>query len=99
MRFDYFDNVRNNKGELCTEQKFLEVVNSKSVTEWCKKIADEPDHKKQGTMKTDHLPVFAFVASFDNHERAVKYAHPSGLVMVDMPPVASSAFWFPVLLV
>lgn len=87
MIFEYFENVRAKKGEVCTKEKFVEVVNSDAVVNACKKIAAETDHDKQGELKKSLLPIFTFMASFDDHERLTKKAHPSGLYMLDIDGV------------
>ncbi len=87
MIFDFYENVKAKKGEVCTKEKFVEVINSDAVISACKKIAAETDHDKQGELKKSLLPIFTFMASFDDHERLTKKAHPSGLYMLDIDGV------------
>lgn len=94
MRFDVFDSVTAKRGEVCTREKFNEVINSEAVVSACKKIAAEQDHDEQGKLKKKLLPIFTFMASFDDHERVTSKAHPSGFYILDIDGVENpSELW------
>ena len=82
MKFSLFENVKAQRGELCTHEKFLEVSHSPLVAEICAAIAREPNHEKQQQMKKQ-LPIITFNAYFEG-QRKNELASPSGAYMVDL---------------
>ena len=91
MIFDCFPLVNSAKGTVCTEEKFMQLINDEKVIEWCKKIAAEDDHDKQGEMKKAHLPVITWQASYMGKSRAIKNAVPSGLYILDIDGIEDPA--------
>ena len=81
MKFSIFNNVKSQKGEECTYQKFVEVGASSTIKDLCRQIGDEPDHDKRGELKKQ-LPIITFNSYFEG-ARKNENAQPSGLFMYD----------------
>lgn len=90
MMFDCFRSVRAQQGEVCTQEKFMNLINSDEVIKLCKKIAAEPDHDKQGQLKKG-LPIITWMATFAGKSRTIEHAVPSGLYMLDVDGIENPA--------
>ena len=85
MKFSIFKSVRDQRGQECTYERFIEACHSERVLELCNKIAAEEDKDKRGELKKQ-LPVITWQAYFPQR-RLNKEAIPSGLFMLDIDHV------------
>lgn len=90
MIFDCYSSVKAQQGTTCTQEVFMHMINDAEVIKWCRKIAAEPDHDKQGALKKN-LPVITWMAGFGGKARLIKNAVPSGLCMMDIDGIEDPA--------
>lgn len=83
--FSYFENVRAQRGEVCTHEMYLLKANSKELLDLCEAIAAEEDKERRSELKKK-LPVITWQACFSGR-RENKSAFPSGLFMLDIDHV------------
>lgn len=91
MIFECFPKIYSVKGEVCTREKFMQLINDEEVVKGCKKIAAAADHDKQNELKKKYLPAITWVASYGGKTRAAENAIPSGLYMVDVDGIEDPA--------
>lgn len=86
MIFDIFQTVKAQKGQVLTQQLFIDTVETRIPMPLMQRIANgELELKKQ-------LPVVTWQATFDGHRRLNKYARPSGLFIVDIDHVEGDPY-------
>lgn len=86
MIFDIFPTVKAQKGQVLTQQLFIDTVETRIPMPLMQRIANgELELKKQ-------LPVVTWQATFDGHRRLNKYARPSGLFIVDIDHIEGDPY-------
>ena len=86
MIFDIFQTVKSQKGQVLTQQLFIDTVETRIPMPLMQRIAQgELELKKQ-------LPVVTWQATFDGRRRLNKYARPSGLFIVDIDHVEGDPY-------
>ena len=86
MIFDIFTSVKAQKGQVLTQQLFIDTVETRIPMPLMQRIAQgELELKKQ-------LPVVTWQATFDGRRRLNKYARPSGLFIVDIDHVEGDPY-------
>ena len=97
--FQYQEKVNAGVPQLCTKEKWDELIDSPAVTNICKRIAglDEKaaDYAERKQALKKRLPVIIpHAASFKNGKRVSADAVPSGLAMLDVDHVENPKEWF-----
>ena len=97
--FQYQEKVNAGVPQLCTKEKWDELIDSPAVTNICKRIAglDEKaaDYAERKQALKKRLPVIIpHAASFKNGKRVSADAIPSGLAMLDVDHVENPKKWF-----
>ena len=97
--FCYQEKVNAGVPQVCTPEKWDELIDSPEVKNICKQIAElDPNaegynDRKQALKK--HLPIIIpHAASFKNNKRISADAIPSGLAMLDVDHVDNPVDWF-----
>lgn len=84
-KFTIFRSAKAQRGEVCTHNKYLQIVTDPRLLELCNRIAAEEDDEKRGELKKQ-LPSITWQAFFPGR-RIAKEAEPSGLFMLDIDHV------------
>ena len=97
--FQYQEKVNAGVPQLCTKEKWDELIDSPEVKKICKRIAglDEnaADYAERKQALKKRLPVIIpHAASFKNGKRVSADAVPSGLAMLDVDHVENPKEWF-----
>ena len=103
--FSIFENIKSQKGQVCTPELFWKACDSKLTGEVCAEIADAREKMLRGEMSREdfetfkaeqkkRLPVFAFHATFKNGRRLNADAVPSGLSIYDIDHIADPVGYF-----
>ena len=97
--FQYQEKVNAGVPQLCTKEKWDELIDSPAVTNICKRIAGlnekAADYAERKQALKKRLPVIIpHAASFKNGKRVSADAIPSGLAMLDVDHVENPRDWF-----
>ena len=103
--FYIFDNIKSQKGQVCTPELFWKACDSKLTGEVCAEIADAREKMLRGEMSREdfetfkaeqkkRLPVFTFHATFKNGRRLNADAIPSGLSIYDIDHISDPVGYF-----
>ena len=84
MKIEIFENVKYNKGQLCTAELFQRLTDSAQVRECAKKLIGDISQGDKQIIKAKMLPVITWQASYVDDKRSNKNAIPSGLYMLDI---------------
>lgn len=84
MKIEIFDNVKCNKGRICTAELFWQLTDSPQVMECAKKLREDIPQSEKQAVKSRLLPVITWQASYDEDRRSNRKAIPSGLYMLDI---------------
>lgn len=84
MKIEIFENVKYNKGQLCTAELFQRLTDSAQVRECAKKLQGDISQGDKQIIKARMLPVITWQASYIGDKRSNKNAIPSGLYMLDI---------------
>lgn len=85
MKIEVFNNVKNNRGRVCTAELFHQLTDSELVQQ-CAAMLRNPEltQNEIQEMKARMLPVITWQASFREDRRNNRNAVPSGLFMLDI---------------
>ena len=86
MRFDYFDKVSSQRGELCTEALLERVTTDRGLKQLCDRIARAKPEERQALKRG--LPGVTWQAHFPGGRRLNSDAVLSGLFILDLDHVA-----------
>lgn len=84
MKIEIFENVKYNKGQLCTAELFQKLTDSEQVRECARKLQEPIAQGDKQILKAKMLPVVTWQASYLDDKRSNKNAIPSGLYMLDI---------------
>lgn len=84
MKFEIFDKVKQNVGQVCTAELFNQLTDSEGVRQCAKRLQAKISQGERQALKSAYLPVVTWQASFVGNKRSNKTAIPSGLYMLDI---------------